>query len=111
MSLGTPSPEAVAHAFLDHLSSGEYASAFKLFDRQMKVAMPELVLRRLWEDQTTKIGRMTRRGTGHRAPQLPFAGVAVDCEFERGVYASHFSIKDGRIMGVSFGHAVEAAVR
>ncbi|MBN1680489.1 MAG: DUF3887 domain-containing protein [Anaerolineae bacterium] len=96
-------PEAVATAFADRLSSGDFAGAVALFDAQMQQTMSPQGLQDLWASLVAQVGAFQGRlGVGSQ-PVDNYTVVLVGMQFEAGPIALQVTINaQGQISGASF---------
>jgi len=72
-----------AHALIDAMARGDFASATAGFSAQMKTALPEERLRTTWASLVTQAGAFKRQVTTRGGDNNGFRIVIVTCEFER----------------------------
>jgi hypothetical protein len=94
-----------AQAFVHALSTSEFAKAAALFDDNMRLAVPLVVLSNTWKRLQIKVGRLRSFAQMEetRKPQHPeYRIILVNCEFDRGVFKMWLWFdQEGQISGMS----------
>ncbi|HML73950.1 MAG TPA: alpha/beta fold hydrolase [Anaerohalosphaeraceae bacterium] len=92
-----------AEQFIDHLSTGDYAAAAKMFDPKMAQAMPVPVLKQTWEVLISQCGAFQKR-LGFRTEKYQQYDIAyVTCQFEKMALDAKIVFDPaGRISGLFF---------
>lgn len=73
-----------AEKFVASLASGNYAAAEQQFDAQMKSALPEKELAKIWASLKTQYGPYKRVSGARVEKQAGFDVVILTCEFQKG---------------------------
>lgn len=92
--------KVLSEALLDALGKGDYTTAGKSFNNEMKKALPASKLRESWESLLTNFGPPQMRGDPQGKRDKGLAAIYTPLKFQRGNLVSQVACDvDGKIAG------------